>query len=302
MEKDKNLLLKQNQATEGSLASPLPFNNQDFVKLQNYCLRKGLLFEDDTFPANSHSIGLNLLPQEKLRKVQWLRPHAWARNPCLFVDGINQFDILQGQKIGDCWVLAALGALIQQQRFLKNVIPIDQEFNHTYAGIFHFQFWYFGSWVDVVIDDRLPFVDGNYLSVHPRSTNEFWPPLLEKAYAKLRGSYEKLHYGLISEAFVDLTGGVQFEFNLGNLTDHLFEIMKTAALSGCLMACTTPQRKKPDNEVLENGIVQQHVYAVIDATEVPYMYRKECLIKLWNPWGTVEWNGAWSDQYDVAIF
>lgn len=60
--------------------------------------------------------------------------------------------------------------------------------------------------------------------------------------SRLRGSYEKLHYGLISEAFVDLTGGVQFEFNLGNLTDHLFEIMKTAALSGCLMACTTPQR------------------------------------------------------------
>ncbi|KAK9411955.1 calpain-13-like [Crotalus adamanteus] len=296
MEKDKNLLLKPNQATEGSPASPLPFNNQDFVKLQNYCLHKGLLFEDDAFPANSHSIGFNLFPQEKLRKVQWLRPHAWVRNPCLFVDGINRFDILQGQKIGDCWVLAALGALTQQQRFLKNVIPIDQGFNHTYAGIFHFQFWYFGSWVDVVIDDRLPFMDGNYLSVHPRSTNEFWPPLLEKAYAKLRGSYEKLHYGFISEAFVDLTGGVQFGFSLGNLTDHLFEIMKTATLSGCLMACSTPERKKPDNQVLENGIVQQHVYAVIDATEVSYMYRKERLIKLWNPWGTVEWNGAWSDH------
>ncbi|XP_058040184.1 calpain-13-like [Ahaetulla prasina] len=298
MEIDKNLLLKQNQATEGSPAFSLQFNNQDFVKLQNYCLQQGLLFEDDTFPANSYSIGLtsNLFPQEKLRKVQWLRPHELVRNPCLFVDGISRFDILQGQKIGNCWVLAALGALTQQQQFLKNVIPKDQGFNHTYAGIFHFQFWYFGNWVDVVIDDRLPFIDGNYLSVHPRSKNEFWPSLLEKAYAKLRGSYEKLHYGFISEAFVDLTGGVQLTFNLRSPTDPLYEIMKSAALSDCLMACSTPPMKKPGSQVLENGIVQQHVYAVIDATEVPYMYRKEPLIKLWNPWGTVEWNGAWSDH------
>ncbi|XP_032072558.1 calpain-13-like [Thamnophis elegans] len=296
MEIDKNLLLKQNQATEGSPAFPLKFNNQDFVKLQNYCLHQGLLFEDDTFPANSYSIGLNLFSQEKLRKVQWLRPKERVRNPCLFVDGISRFDILQGQKIGNCWVLAALGALTQQQQFLENVIPKNQGFNHTYAGIFHFQFWYFGSWVDVVIDDRLPFIDGNYLSVHPRSKNEFWPPLLEKAYAKLRGSYEKLHYGFISEAFVDLTGGVQMTYNLGRTTDHLFEIMKTAALSGCVMACSTPQMKKPGSQILENGIVQQHVYAVTDAREVPYMYRKEPLIRLWNPWGTVEWNGAWSDH------
>ncbi|XP_026551197.1 calpain-13-like [Pseudonaja textilis] len=287
---------EQNQATEGSPAFPLQFNNQDFVKLQNYCLHQGLLFEDDTFPANGHSIGLNLFPQEKLRKIQWLRPNELVRNPRLFVDGISRFDILQGQKIGNCWVLAALGALTQQQRFLKNMIPTDQGFNHTYAGIFHFQFWHFGSWVDVVIDDRLPFIDGNYLSVHPRSKNEFWPSLLEKAYAKLHGSYEKLHYGFISEAFVDLTGGVQLTFNLGSPTDHLFEIMKTAASSGCLMACSSPEMKKTGRQVLENGIVQQHVYAVIDAREVPYMDGKELLIKLWNPWGTVEWNGAWSDH------
>ncbi|XP_070597088.1 calpain-13-like [Erythrolamprus reginae] len=294
MEIGKNLLLKQNQATEGSPAFPLQFNNQDFVKLRNYCLHQRLLFEDDTFPANSYSIGLDLFPQKQLRKVQWLRPYEWVKNPCLFVDGISRFDILQGQKIGNCWVLAALGALTQQQQFLKNVIPKDQGFNHSYAGIFHFQFWYFGNWVDVVIDDRLPFMDGHYLSVHPRSNNEFWPPLVEKAYAKLRGSYKNLHYGLISEAFVDLTGGVQLTYQLRNPTDHLFEIMKTAALTGCLMACTT-EEKKPGSLILENGIVQRHVYAVTDAKEVPYMYRKEPLIKLWNPWGTMEWNGAWSD-------
>lgn len=58
--------------------------------------------------------------------------------------------------------------------------------------------------------------------------------------SRLRGSYDELHWGKISEALVDFTGGVQKTFDLRNPPDNLYEIMKAAANSNCLMGCITP--------------------------------------------------------------
>lgn len=80
--------------------------------------------------------------------------------------------------------------------------------NSNYCGIFHFRFWHFGKFVDVVIDDRLATQHGKLIYSKSSESCEYWSALLEKAYAKIYGGYDKINGGFASEAFEDFSGGV----------------------------------------------------------------------------------------------
>eukprot|EP00062_Callorhinchus_milii_P026427 gi/632988513/ref/XP_007883154.1/ PREDICTED: calpain-5-like [Callorhinchus milii] len=140
-------------------------------------------------------------------------------DPHLFVDGMSAHDLNQGQ-LGNCWFVAACSCLASRESLWQKVIPSwkDQEWNpekaDQYAGIFHFRFWRFGQWLDVVVDDRLATVNGKLVYCHSNSQNEFWSALVEKAYAKLVGCYEALDGGNTADALVDFTGGVSEQIDL----------------------------------------------------------------------------------------
>ena len=80
--------------------------------------------------------------------------------------------------------------------------------------------------------------------------HEFWGALLEKAYAKLHGSYKALEGGLTIEAAVDFTGGIPELIDLER-TDYsqerLFYIMSKAdsrdAFMGCALTVRTAENR-----------------------------------------------------------
>uniref|UniRef100_A0A4W5P318 Calpain 8 n=1 Tax=Hucho hucho TaxID=62062 RepID=A0A4W5P318_9TELE len=289
---------KAREEGEGSNDNAIPFNKQDFQTLRRECLESGKLFSDPSFPADWNSLGYNELGRysSKTRGVEWKRPKELCSSPQFIVEGATRTDICQGA-LGDCWLLAALASLTLDKDILARVVPPGQSFEENYAGIFHFQFWQYGQWVDVVIDDRLPTREGKLLFVHSAEGSEFWSALLEKAYAKVNSSYEALSGGSTIEGFEDFTGGIAETYNLSKAPQYLFKIMKKALGLGSLLGCSIDITSAYETEaVTRQKLVKGHAYSITAAEEVHLHGTPVELVRIRNPWGQVEWTGAWSDD------
>lgn len=84
-------------------------------------------------------------------------------------------------------------------------MPKDQ-YNFLH-GIFKVWIWDHGEWTKIVIDDKLPTYNDKLVFTRSDCGTLFWLPLLEKAYAKLKGSYEKLcTVGNLPSSLCDFTG------------------------------------------------------------------------------------------------
>ncbi|ULU03285.1 hypothetical protein L3Y34_002688 [Caenorhabditis briggsae] len=266
---------------------------QDFYELRDQCLQNKQLFEDPQFQPVDSSLFFSKRPP---KRVEWLRPGEIVREPQLITEGHSRFDVIQGE-LGDCWLLAAAANLTLKDELFYRVVPPDQSFTENYAGIFHFQFWQYGKWVDVVIDDRLPTSNGELLYMHSASNNEFWSALLEKAYAKLFGSYEALKGGTTSEALEDMTGGLTEFIDLKNPPRNLMQMMMRGFEMGSLFGCSIEADPNVWEAKMSNGLVKGHAYSITGCRIVDGPNGQTCILRIRNPWGNEqEWNGAWSDN------
>ncbi|XP_076585434.1 calpain-9 [Chaetodon auriga] len=283
----------QGRGSGSSKALDTQSDGKSFEQLRQECLQRGVLFEDPDFPATDSSL---FFSQSVPVQFEWKRPKELCSNPKFIVGNADRTDICQGQ-LGDCWLLAAIASLTLKKDTLARVVPHDQDFDHRYAGIFHFQFWQHNKWLDIVVDDRLPSVRNQLIMLHSASNNEFWSALLEKAYAKLHGSYESLKGGSTMEAMEDFTGGVGEVYETKKSPNNLFSIMKKALDRGSMMGCSIDITSSAESEAkTTTGLVKGHAYSITGLEQVNYRGNTVQLIRVRNPWGQVEWNGPWSDN------
>ncbi|XP_050718947.1 calpain-5-like isoform X3 [Eriocheir sinensis] len=303
----------------GLFSSAKNFRGQDYAKLKKDCLNRGEKFSDPKFPPHDSSLYFSKQPPGV---VTWKRPHELVDKPQLFIEGASAKDVTQGQ-LGNCWFVAACATLAGVKELWHKVIPDykDQEYGDLHPGIFHFRFWRFGEWIEVVVDDLLPTIEGQLIFTHSKERGEFWCALLEKAYAKLYGSYEALEGGNLSDALVDLTSGVSahLDLTIGGYVDdfekrkQLFKMMSKEMNEHSLMCCaittgeTFPRPHSHEEAEMRTsvGLVKGHAYGItackkinIGDTGLFSIFKgaqKVRMVRLKNPWGEKEWNGAFSD-------
>jgi hypothetical protein len=78
-------------------------------------------------------------------------------------------------------------AIAKNKELIQWISPIDNaDPERMELGAYHFRFWNCGEWSEIVIDDYLPTSKSNHLIFCHNSDerNEFWPCLVEKAFAK----------------------------------------------------------------------------------------------------------------------
>ncbi|KAL8219799.1 UNVERIFIED_CONTAM: hypothetical protein K2H54_033913 [Gekko kuhli] len=280
-------------------AQVLPYSGQSYQELKRQCLQKRTLFIDPEFKAGKESLGSPPRGESWPTEVVWKRPKdiSHSRLPQFISDGMTRFDVLQNH-LGDCWFMAAAASLTLHQELLRKVVPPDQTFDEEdYAGIFHFQFWQYGEWVDVVVDDCLPTVNGELYFGRSSDGNEFWMPLLEKAYAKLNGSYGAIRGGHMKDAFVDFTGGIGERIDLATPPQDLFKTIQEALSRKSLMAAGI----LPKGMNYLHGLVEKHAYSVTGIHELRLEDKEVKLIRLRNPYGEREWEGPWSDRSELWL-
>ncbi|KAG8387378.1 hypothetical protein BUALT_Bualt02G0015100 [Buddleja alternifolia] len=259
-------------------------------------------FTDQEFPPSDRALFVDPdNPPPKLQVVsQWMRPIEIVKekhldsSPCLFSGAANPSDVCQG-RLGDCWFLSAVAVLTEVSRISEVIITPD----YNEEGIYTVRFCIQGEWVPVVVDDWIPCESpGKPAFATSKKGNELWVSLLEKAYAKLHGSYEALEGGLVQDALVDLTGGAGEEIDMRSsqsqidlASGRLWSQILRFKQEGFLLGAGSPSGS--DIHVSSSGIVQGHAYSILQVREID----GHKLVQIRNPWANeVEWNGPWSDS------
>ncbi|XP_021002685.1 calpain-C isoform X2 [Parasteatoda tepidariorum] len=274
----------------------------EFEKIKRSYSKRGELFEDADFPATQTSVFYHQKPPFQF---SWKRPKELCLDPVFIQDGTLQYDITPG-KLGDHWFVSALGCLSTTKGLFYRVVPADQIFSSEtdnsldsdYVGVFRFRLWWCGEWQEVLVDDRLPTVNGKLVFVHSQHSNQFWAALLEKAYAKLHGSYEALKYACSQDGLADLMGGIIENFNIRqdptSCLKVLGRLLKTTTVTTSIVQQQIKSRNQP--EKLANGILLGTNYRVLGIDKVETLNGDQTqLVKLRNPLPTLsEYMGSWS--------
>lgn len=262
-----------------------------------------------------------------LRPRGWLRPNdirddltmQTSTVPWVIFRGEPRPDDVRQGGLGNCWLVCALSVLADvSPQSLRRCFRHSPGFNP--AGAYRVRLNLSGAWHVVTIDDMLPTTALDTAAYLKPARRSLWAPLIEKAAAKLHGSYAALQGGSFAEAFGMVTGypvrrvslekycadessaarrvfaGAAKPFGFADQTTatlELFALLFSFKESKFAVGASTFVRGDDttyDRQLRALGLQTRHAYGVLDARQ----YRDELLVKLRNPNGVALWSGDFS--------
>eukprot|EP00927_Polykrikos_kofoidii_P037987 TRINITY_DN3220_c0_g1_i1.p1 TRINITY_DN3220_c0_g1~~TRINITY_DN3220_c0_g1_i1.p1 ORF type:complete len:881 (-),score=142.06 TRINITY_DN3220_c0_g1_i1:427-3069(-) len=259
------------------------------------------LFVDKEFPPSEVSLGLGT-------NYAWARQEDLPSPPRgLFAGGlpagqqpVGAHNVVQGC-LDDCYLISAISLLARDSHLIQRLfLAYEPERGRCVVRLFQNS-----RWKEVVVDTLVPcFHDKRLQFARSRDGSEAFVPLLEKAYAKVYGSYRALGGGNMGEALLDLTGAPVEDVNLDRLTQEqllggeLWCSLNNHFVGGDLIACGFFDAVGTAAGHVARGILPNHAYSVGGLAEpsigVPAGKPRPKLLKVLNPWGHFEWTGPWS--------
>ena len=211
--------------------------------------------------------------EEVQEKVEEWAEFTWARATdvpelnddegqlAIFADAITPTDIQQGL-LGDCYFLSVLSVLTEKPERIERLFAIS-EMNQQ--GIWAVKLYKNGEHAEVVMDDFVPCLDGEPC-FSKANGNELWVIILEKAWAKLHGCYERIEAGHAHEVMRDLTGAPSYDLEIEE--EGLFEKLLDYDRKNYMMAASAGATEASAEALEELGLVAQHSYGLLAAKVV----------------------------------
>jgi calpain-15 len=179
-------------------------------------------------------------------------------------------DIKQGH-LGDCYYLSAIASVAELQERIKKVF-VTTETNA--AGCYVVRLCIAGEFHEIVLDDKLPTnEDGKSFCFSKSVGDEIWVQLLEKAWAKVNGTYENIISGMSGEGLRAFTGAPCFYWNHKEEDkDVLWDKIKNGETNNYFMCAGTLSKREVTKRVDydKKGLVSGHAYSLLSAVEIEH--------------------------------
>ncbi|KAK8840122.1 hypothetical protein M9Y10_031060 [Tritrichomonas musculus] len=245
-------------------------------------------------------------------------PESWKRvenmyKVPLFQEDLISPDFIKQGELGDCYFIASLSRIARQSYLVpaifdtatpNQILGRVRDTINIKCGAVVIYFNCFGLKTPVLIDTFLPLKYDQLQFSSPINENVSpWFCLVEKAYAKLYGSYSNIIGGTLPYAIYNLFGYYPTNKKISEMKSsekvsklplfkRILKYQEQGAVMGAAISYENLPKGVTQKDVEDKGLIAGHCYLLIKAREA---CGKKFLC-LRNPWGGHEWNGDWSDS------